>query len=130
MSENNNSLDNCNKDKKSSLWDYFYPNFSKTWKCILTLAIIFAGIVYGGITICKIFNEPSSSSKPEWAKNALIIWAVVPPLWFWFDYFFIWKTENLKDDPIALEKFKYGQSVSRNVWLAFVVLLAAFYFKS
>jgi hypothetical protein len=38
----------------------------------------------------------------------------------------IWKGAGIPD---TFEQFKYGQEVSRNIWLAFVALLAGLYFK-
>ncbi|HIK31453.1 MAG TPA: hypothetical protein IGS17_20570 [Oscillatoriales cyanobacterium M59_W2019_021] len=62
------------------------------------------------------------------AKLALILTAILPPLWFWIEYCFIWNAVDETCRP-SLEEFKYGQEVSRNIWLAFVALLTALYFQ-
>jgi hypothetical protein len=53
------------------------------------------------------------------------IWAVVPPVWFWIEYFFIYRRYG---QPGTLELFKYGQDVAKAIWagvLAALVGLAA-----
>jgi hypothetical protein len=53
-------------------------------------------------------------------------WLIVPPIYFWFDYFVLWRWENIQSPPLGLtlEQFKHGQDLSRNLWLALVTLLA------
>lgn len=74
-------------------------------------------------------HEPASSSKPA-ALVLLVGWTVLPPLFFWFDYFVLWQLEHQKKNPqyLPLDEFKHGQEVSRNLWLALVALLAGIYF--
>lgn len=62
------------------------------------------------------------------AKLALIYSAIFPPIWFWVEYCIIWNGASDAQRPM-LEEFKYGQEVSRNIWLAFVGLVAALYFQ-
>ena len=66
-----------------------------------------------------------------WVIPFLVFWTVVPPMYFWFDYFVLWHIERRSgcvdsacDD---LDAFKHGQEVSRNLWLAIVALLVAIY---
>ena len=49
-------------------------------------------------------------------------WAIGPPIWFIFEYWFLFDTE--KED---LHSFKYYQTLGRNLWIGFLVYLAAFY---
>ncbi len=62
------------------------------------------------------------------AKLSLIFCAVLPPAWFWFEYCIIWWTAPDANRP-RFEEFKYGHEVGRNLWLAFVGVLLALYFK-
>jgi hypothetical protein len=55
----------------------------------------------------------------------LSVWLIVPPLWFWWEYIFIYRSAK---DPEAFEKFKYGQEVSRNLWLGISAALTLLYF--
>jgi hypothetical protein len=50
-------------------------------------------------------------------------WVLVPPLWFFFE--FTWLHPNIFDDSTEFARVKYAQELARNVWLAFVVVLAA-----
>jgi len=56
----------------------------------------------------------------------LAIWLIIPPLWFWWEYIFIYRSAV---KPEEFEKFKYGQDVSRNLWVGISAALALLYFK-
>jgi hypothetical protein len=49
-----------------------------------------------------------------------VLWAVVPPIWFWFEYFFIYKPFG---NPDAFEAFKHGQQLSVAIWAAVTLSL-------
>jgi hypothetical protein len=57
----------------------------------------------------------------------LVFWVCVPPAWFWFEYFFLFKrvTNPAPDD---FEKLKYGQDLASKIWLAVVSALLMLYF--
>lgn len=55
----------------------------------------------------------------------LSVWIVVPPIWFWFEFFYLYKKENPKPD---LDEFKHGQDQSSKIWLALVTVLLGMYF--
>ena len=59
----------------------------------------------------------------------LVFWTIVPPMYFWFDYFVLWHLEKQTDSSqfADLTEFKHGQELSRNLWLAIVAVLAALY---
>jgi hypothetical protein len=105
------------------------PDYTKPWKnCVIFLVGLIATL--GGLwTLWKIHTTPAGTSRPEWAKTALILWTILPPLWFWGEYWLLWRHDACALLPQALEKFKHAQELGRNVWIAFVALLAAFYFK-
>jgi hypothetical protein len=52
----------------------------------------------------------------------LVAWTVVPPIWFWCEYWFIYlKGQRFEDRaPENFELFKYGQDISAKIWLAIV----------
>ena len=62
------------------------------------------------------------------AKVVLLFAAGLPPLWFWAEYCLLWSNAPETKRP-AFEYFKYGQDVSRNLWLAFVGIILALYFQ-
>jgi len=58
-------------------------------------------------------------------------WTLVPPIWFWFEYF--WVRPRLPSPPPAgkgptFEEFKYGQDVSSKLWIAATSALLILYF--
>jgi len=62
----------------------------------------------------------------------LIAWTVVPPIWFWYEYWFIYLKGYHSDEtvPENFELFKYGQDVSAKIWLAIVSsALVIFFWK-
>lgn len=59
------------------------------------------------------------------AARLLVFWTIVPPLWFWIEYHWIWK--SLPSVEQHLERFVHSQECSRNIWLGIVGLLAALY---
>ncbi|WP_322106022.1 hypothetical protein [Paraburkholderia sp. J41] len=59
-----------------------------------------------------------------------VIWGVAPPLFWWFEWFFVFRYYRNADN---LETFKYGAQLSLAIWAAVVVSIAAYsnsdYFK-
>jgi len=52
----------------------------------------------------------------------LPFWIVGPPIWFWFDYFKVYRRYG---DPEAFDSYKHGQQISIAIWAAFALLFAA-----
>jgi len=70
---------------------------------------------------------PAPTWKAKWCrwlpKLILAGWLIGPPVWFWFDYFFIFKQYG--DFKEHFEHFKYGQEVCAKVWAGVTVFLYA-----
>lgn len=49
-------------------------------------------------------------------------WVLAPPLWFWFEYFYIYKTFGKRSN---FDQFKHGQQVSASIWAGLVICLFA-----
>ena len=107
----------------------FMPNYTKGWRNWIVVAVGVLGAAGACYTVYLMFDSPIEAEKPVWARNALIYWTVLPPLWFWAEYWLLWRSDVRSHADGALERLKYAQELGRNVWLAFVALLAAFYFK-
>jgi hypothetical protein len=58
----------------------------------------------------------------------VVIWILVPPIWFWYEYFFIWRRLPPSPNPDAWDEFKYAQDVSSKIWLAATSALLLLYF--
>jgi hypothetical protein len=65
---------------------------------------------------------------PENIKKIVFsLWIIIPPLWFWLEYCFLFE-RGLTQFSNNFEKFKYGQELSRNLWLAISAILLLIYF--
>jgi hypothetical protein len=115
--------------------NYISPRYSHAWMNWLIFFFGLTAALAGCWTVFKIVDTPRSDRQPEWAKRALILWTILPPLWFWGEYWLFWRNGPIpKFHPEltaneALERFEHAQELGRNVWIAFVALLAAFYFE-
>ncbi len=65
-------------------------------------------------------NWPNTKTPLLYAITAL--WAFVPPLSFWFEYYFIYRVYGAKD---TIELFAHGQQVCAALWVGVVAGLAA-----
>jgi hypothetical protein len=63
-----------------------------------------------------------------WQAIVLGVWIIVPPVWFWYEYFYLFKRTKDFKQPQDFERFKYGQEQSAKIWLALVTVLIALYF--
>jgi hypothetical protein len=55
----------------------------------------------------------------------LTAWVVLPPVWFWIEYFRVYPNQCPKP---TLEEFKYGQDVASKIWVGLVTVLFGLYF--
>jgi hypothetical protein len=62
-----------------------------------------------------------------WQAVIVIGWLLVPPIYFWIEYFWLYKKSTAPGKP-DLETFKYGQDVSSKIWIAATSALLALYF--
>ena len=62
-------------------------------------------------------------------KTSLALIAVGPPIWLWYEYFWIWRDAPPEARP-ELTEYKYGHDVSRNIWIGLAAAIVAIYFKS
>jgi hypothetical protein len=74
------------------------------------------------------FGKPFDEQSPIKVTQAIVLcaWIVLPPLWFWCEYFFIWDRQSGYRP--SLEEFKYGQDVASKIWLGLVTALLILYF--
>lgn len=71
------------------------------------------------VTVCIGYSAWNSRTV-ETVYLLAILWAVVPPIWFWFEYFFVYKSCG---DPNAFEAFKHGQQLTVAIWAAVTLAL-------
>jgi hypothetical protein len=79
------------------------------------------GLYYNWPTLRGTSKELTGSGEVK--AFILAFWIVVPPFWFWLEFFGHYRYERSD-----LEQFKYGQDVSSKIWLALVTALTLLYF--
>ena len=101
---------------------------------LFSLALSIGSLLFGAWKI----NAPSFVSTSttgthvltcvgKWKVGLLLFWALIPPAWFWLQFFALY----LYDDPKKREywdRFKYGQDIASKIWLALVSALTILYF--
>jgi len=62
--------------------------------------------------------------------EAIIVvgWLLLPPVYFWYEYFYVYGRTRNAAARADLESFKYGQDVASKIWIAVVSALLALYF--
>lgn len=55
------------------------------------------------------------------------LWVILPPSWFWCEFFLLYRKVPEADRP-KLDDFKYGQEQSAKIWLALITVLTVLYF--
>jgi len=78
-----------------------------------------------GIQIPK--EGPWPGVKIEQAA-ILLCWTLVPPIWFWFEYFFIYRPPINAAPRNDFDSFKYAQEISSKIWISVVSALLILYF--
>jgi hypothetical protein len=105
-----------------------YTGTSKARNRIVTTVAWIAAVLFV-VTVCFLVTRTESDpTAKRLARAYLMLWTVVPPAWFWLEYHLIWQTA-VSTERESFEQFKHSQELSRNIWLAFVAVLAALYFK-
>lgn len=61
--------------------------------------------------------------KPTLAAIAAA-WAILPPAWFWWEYFYVFRTQRSNEG--TWEYFKHGQQLGVAVWAGIAASVAAF----
>ena len=56
------------------------------------------------------------------------LWTILPPIFFWIEYIWLYKPTFSMADKDRFEAFKYQQDLSSKIWLALVSVLLMLYF--
>lgn len=86
------------------------------WICFSAGSIAAA---IGIITLCFAYDA-WKSRQVEMLYFFLMFWIIVPPIWFWVEYFMVYRKYG---DSAAFESFKHGQQLSLAIWAAFAFSL-------
>ncbi len=91
------------------------------------LPICYLYAVYSITIISMLFTFYAAYEYKQDKKGLLyfmwVFWVIVPPSWFSFEYFYIFKEYGNATD---LELFKYGQDIASKVWLSVVTIITTF----
>ncbi len=102
-------------------WNWKKMKWIVGW--LATIGLL-ASLILGFFGVWEKFN-PHNHIKVAQAI-VLGIWILLAPMWFWFEYFFLFQDETKSG--VKLEEFKHGQDQSAKIWLALVTVLAGLYF--
>jgi hypothetical protein len=89
--------------------------------------------VFALLTLMLCFRAASSKQAdltPQLARAA-VLWAILPPFWFWFEYFGMYKPEiegstlDASGRQESLNLFKHGQQLAGAMWIGLVGALIA-----
>lgn|ERR1700731_1317113 len=58
----------------------------------------------------------------------LVFWTLAPPIWFWFEYIFLFRKAFPDGDKDKLEALKTQQDLSSKIWIATASALLILYF--
>jgi hypothetical protein len=89
-----------------------------------TYILAFVATVAGAGAIYTLYLIDSAweSMDASLLYKVLPYWVIGPPIWFWCDYFLVYRTFG---DPKAFDSFKHAQHVSLAIWASIGLLLAA-----
>lgn len=120
------------KDFLASLKSLFiatrYTGASAKRNYVVSGIAYISSVLFLVTVIFLLTHTRNDAETKESARPFLILWTVLPPVWFWVEHHLIWETAH-PDQRGKFETFKHSQEVSRNIWLAFVAILAGLYFK-
>jgi len=89
----------------------------------------FIAVIFAGWTIYVAWNKDFTCGQlthDDLGKLIVGFWAVVPPIFFWFDWVVLYN----RIDPAARDTAKHTHDLSRNIWLGLVgILFFAFFGK-
>lgn len=99
-----------------------YPAFTGRWW--VAGAVMLAGMILLWNTWQAAKQEPANDPEKADLKRRLAgllaIWTLAPPLWFAFEYMFLYKPQGLAG---SWETFKHGQEMWAKLWAGVVALL-------
>jgi hypothetical protein len=77
-----------------------------------------AAVLLASLTLINLLSNPDRSRRVLF----LAIWVIGPPVWFWIEYFYLFRVWGKAD---KFDEFKHGQDLSAKIWLGIVALLTA-----
>jgi hypothetical protein len=92
------------------------------------VASLVVGYLGWKVALPTVRSEPWDPIK-IWEAIIVVAWILLPPLYFWYEYFFIFdRSDATEAAKLKFEQFKYGQDVSSKIWIAVSSSLLILYF--
>lgn len=84
----------------------------------------------GMVSICiAVMVKFNYLKTMPWGYTLLGLWTLVPPLWFLYEFQSEFPRDHKKPQE-EVDRLKHIHDLSRNIWVAFIVVLAAIMGKS
>ena len=99
-----------------------YPPGARARKIVRRAAYFSIACVLGTVVVVGYAWAGGTYGLPI-LYGTIGLWAIGPPIWFWREYFYLYRAEG---EPDTLELFKYGQDVSKAIWAGVLAALIAF----
>ena len=90
----------------------------------ISIVLFVASMIYA--YRLRVGSHGGSLTWPQIQFHGYILigfWVIVPPIWFFFEFQCL--HPNMLDNANELSRVKHAQDLGRNIWLSFVVVLAA-----
>jgi hypothetical protein len=92
------------------------PNLATTVSVAFILLTVILLVIYWN----------TRTRKPAILYGLFAFWALVPPLWFTFDFYYLYKRYGA---PGSFDMMQYGLQISDRFWAAILALLAAIIYR-
>lgn len=128
---------NQRRDWKAVWLSLWCQQYRKRWKNCVVNASSITDISAFATTVCIVWWAlverknvgPKGNPLNFPALVALIgciaFWTLGPPIWFWFEFVFLWRPNPRDRRRFDLSEYKQTFDASRNIWVALVGLLTA-----
>jgi len=85
--------------------------------------------VSGALAYCGWGQKVSEGGTVKVVQVIVVaLWTILPPMFFWIEYIWLYKRTFDITDKDRFEAFKYQQDLSSKIWIALVSVLLMLYF--
>lgn len=105
--------------------DQAQPTYDKHGTRIMTLwGVVGAIAAIASLVICVLAATRGLSGGKAPIALLAAAWAILPPIWFWWEYFGMYRTTHSNKG--TWELFKHGQQLGVAVWAGIAASIGAF----
>lgn len=92
------------------------------WSAAIGLAVSL------GLTFIGWGQPVSSNPLKDIQVGVLVFWTLAPPIWFWYEYVYLFRSAFPHADSDKLNELKTQQDLSSKIWVAATSVLLILYF--